>query len=665
MLDDSICESSRALSALHALDPGCDHDTWMKIAAAAQAAGVSLTDFDAWSQRDPTKYDAVAVRSTWRSLKPGRGIGAATLFYLARCSNWAGQNPQVRSSRAPPAPVRNTRAHDPGKLWEAAEPASANHAYIAGKGGKPDGLRVYRGSLKIANTCVDGWLMLPACDAAGDLQSLQFIAPRRGKVNKLNLPGAPLSGSFHVVGDLRNDTPAYIVEGIGAAWTVHEATGAAAVVTFGSGNTSRVAAAVRSHASHLVLVADRGKESAREADAERLGCTWIELPSDLPDGADVNDLHIRDGIEVVRELLRNEQQVTAAHDAAGARSFAFCRVGDLIGENIKPIAWLVRDYVETDSLALMFGDPGCGKSFTAIDLACCVATGTSWHGRRTTPGPVFYIAGEGQNGLARRFAGWEVHNGVSLKGAPLFVSLRPARLFDMAAAKAVSEAVEELAKTSGQAPALIVIDTLARNFGGADENSAQDMGAFVANLDEYLRTRFRACVMIVHHSGHADKTRARGSTALKGALDAEYSVTKDENGLVRIEATKMKDAEQPEPIAFRMDRVELPIRDDDGQPLHSVALSGVSYVPAAKAGKAGRGRHQTVALQILAELEAERRQRLERSGHDPNGARVKLDEWRARLAGEDIDRKRFYDLRNTLQTAGKIAIEYGDYVRAL
>lgn len=325
----------------------------------------------------------------------------------------------------------------------------------------------------------------------------------------------------------------------------------------------------------------------------------------------------------------------------------------------------MRDYVETDSLALMFGDPGCGKSFTAIDLACCVATGTSWHGRRTTPGPVFYIAGEGHNGLARRFAGWEVHNGVSLKGAPLFVSLRPARLFDMAAAKAVSEAVEELAKTSGQAPALIVIDTLARNFGGADENSAQDMGAFVANLDEYLRTRFRACVMIVHHSGHADKTRARGSTALKGALDAEYSVTKDENGLVRIEATKMKDAEQPEPVAFRMDRVELPIRDDDGQPLHSVALSGVSYVPAAKAGKAGRGRHQTVALQILAELEAERRQRLERSGHDPNGARVKLDEWRARLAGEDIDRKRFYDLRSTLQTAGKIAIEYGDYVRAL
>src|SRR5687768_16766709 len=86
--------------------------------------------------------------------------------------------------------------------------------------------------------------------------------------------------------------------------------------------------------------------------------------------------------------------------------FQFTRVSEIIGAGLKPIAWLVRKYVEADSLALLFGDPGCGKSFAAIDLSCCIATGTPWHGNRTTSGAVFYIAGEGQNGLARRFAAW-------------------------------------------------------------------------------------------------------------------------------------------------------------------------------------------------------------------------------------------------------------------
>lgn len=344
--------------------------------------------------------------------------------------------------------------------------------------------------------------------------------------------------------------------------------------------------------------------------------------------------------------------------------FQFTRVGEIIGAGLKPIAWLVRKYVEADSLALLFGDPGCGKSFAAIDLSCCIATGTPWHGNRTTPGAVFYIAGEGQNGLARRFAAWEQHNNVPLRGAPLFVSQRPAQLCNVVAAEDVSSAVDELARETGQKPALIVIDTLARNLGGADENSAKDMSAFIANLDGCLRSKWRATVLVVHHSGHADKSRARGSTALKGALDAEYSLTKDDAGVVRVEATKMKDAEQPAPVAFTMLPVLLNgVLDEDGEPVSSVALSCMSYVPPAKSGKVGRGRNQTLALSILATLIDEHRERLSACGHSPNGARVKLDEWRDRLAAKSIDRKRFFELRNKLKDAGLIVVEFGDYVR--
>lgn len=142
--------------------------------------------------------------------------------------------------------------------------------------------------------------------------------------------------------------------------------------------------------------------------------------------------------------------------------FVFASVGSQLDAGLKPIQWLVRGYVEADSLALMFGDPGCGKSFAAIDLACCIATGTPWHGNKTTPGAVFYIAGEGQNGLMRRFAAWSQHNAVPLAGAPLFVSHRAAQLINAGAAAEVANAVEEMQADAGEAPALIVVDTLAR-----------------------------------------------------------------------------------------------------------------------------------------------------------------------------------------------------------
>lgn len=123
-----------------------------------------------------------------------------------------------------------------------------------------------------------------------------------------------------------------------------------------------------------------------------------------------------------------------------------------------------------------------------------------------------------------------------------------------------------------------MLSTRWRDFGG-DENAAEDMGAFIANLDAFLRKpgEWDATVLVVHHSGKADKFTGRGSSALKAAVDSEYMLTKDEAGVVRMEATKMKDAEPPSPVAFTMHRVELGgLFDEDGEPVTSVALLNVA-----------------------------------------------------------------------------------------
>jgi len=89
---------------------------------------------------------------------------------------------------------------------------------------------------------------------------------------------------------------------------------------------------------------------------------------------------------------------------------------------IRPPDWLLRGMLERDTFALVFGDPGTGKSFLAIDWACRVATGTPWRGHAVQGGTVVYVAGEGQQGFGRRIRAWSEHNGVSLAEAPLFIA---------------------------------------------------------------------------------------------------------------------------------------------------------------------------------------------------------------------------------------------------
>ena len=342
--------------------------------------------------------------------------------------------------------------------------------------------------------------------------------------------------------------------------------------------------------------------------------------------------------------------------------FAFTRVGDML-DNLKPIEWLIKGYLEADSLALLFSDPGVGKSFMAIDMACCIATGRPWHDNAAAKGAVFMIAGEGHNGLVRRFKAWEIANGVSLAGAPLYVSHKAAAFCDAENAKSVIEAVRALAVEAGAQPRLIVVDTVARNFGPGDENSTKEMGEFIQHLDE-LKHEFNATVLLVHHSGHGDKSRARGSMALKGALDAEYRLERDDAGkVIRFEATKMKDAEAPAPLSFQLQGVKLPLFDEDGNVVFGAAIRSAAHTEKPVPGKKGGGKNQTLGLRILLELEREHRATVAASGREEDEARVHEDSWRDRLAESKLPRNRFHEVKKGLLDAGSIAYE-GLYVRS-
>jgi len=234
-------------------------------------------------------------------------------------------------------------------------------------------------------------------------------------------------------------------------------------------------------------------------------------------------------------------------------------IGDLLSKP-KRISWLIEGILSQNTLNQVFGPSASGKSFVAIDWACSVATGTPWNGHKVEKGPVFYIAGEGEDGLALRVAAWEQERGCTIGKGPLFVIPQAMALLKIQNSQALCDKLDLYVETHGS-PRLIVIDTLARNFGDGDENSASDVGLFIEHID-VMRRKFGCAVLIVHHSGKSDKGQARGSTALRGAMHHEYSVD-DTGGRRVLRCTKNKEGAKPPDMNFRLEEIELDDCEDN------------------------------------------------------------------------------------------------------
>jgi KaiC/GvpD/RAD55 family RecA-like ATPase len=225
---------------------------------------------------------------------------------------------------------------------------------------------------------------------------------------------------------------------------------------------------------------------------------------------------------------------------------------------------------------MVFGAPAAGKTFVALDIALSIACGRAYHGLDVKQGTVAYIAGEGHAGFARRVNAWCKSTGQSLAGVPFAKSNRTVVLNDPTSEDELVSELELLAEEIGGL-SLIVLDTLARTMLGEENN--ENMMAYVQVCDR-LKERFGCTVIIVHHTGHQNKDRSRGGSAMHGALDAEYRVEPWGELKVLMTPTKMKDAVEPEPIAFV--KVPVEMRDEEGGDASSLVLEMTADKPTDK-----------------------------------------------------------------------------------
>lgn len=310
-----------ARAALTFIKPD-DRAVWFRIGMALKSefgeAGFTL--FQEWSEGG-SSFDIKAVKSTWKSCKPGGAVTIATLIAEAKAQGFNPKDyaPALPLSDAERARIKRERdARDKA----AAADLAANQARAADEAvqawecaaliGESDYL-VRKNVIGYGVRYEAKAVLVPLVDVDGKLWNLQRIFAKGGKYV---LKGGRVSGCFHVIGDIASSVWVLIAEGYATAATLHQATGYAVVIAVNEANVRHVAAAMRKlyPMSNLLLCADDDRETemktgknpglvAAAAASQAVGGVWCQ-PRDLPDGkTDFNDLAAACGLDVVRAQI--------------------------------------------------------------------------------------------------------------------------------------------------------------------------------------------------------------------------------------------------------------------------------------------------------------------------------------------------------------------------
>lgn len=326
--------------------------------------------------------------------------------------------------------------------------------------------------------------------------------------------------------------------------------------------------------------------------------------------------------------------------------------------NAPPRRYLLQGLIAPGEFSVWFGAPKCGKSFLVLRLAYGLAIGRGMWEREARLSRVLYVAAEGEGGINARILALrdelgDAGNRFHYIAQPVTIGPPAIDVGD------IIRAAKDLSVD------LIVLDTLARTFGVGDENSAKDMGAFVAAGDQ-IRHETGAHVAVIHHGTKAGE-QMRGSSALLGAADLAVRVAKNPGGsgnTATVEAAK--DDADGGIMGFRLRPVEVRIGAEEVARETRIAEEAETT-----GGQHARRRlsdAQQRALDLLHEAMHEAAEPVPPSINAPPGTRgVREDTWRERVyAGtvsngetQDAKRKAFKRAAEALLTGRRIGLHLG------
>ena len=325
----------------------------------------------------------------------------------------------------------------------------------------------------------------------------------------------------------------------------------------------------------------------------------------------------------------------------------------------EPVEWLIEGVIPKKAFVALYAPPASFKSFVALDIAECIATGREFLSKQVKhQGAVLYIAGEGHGGIGARIKAMKKHHDTP-KGAPVFFLRKQINLRSSATdIQDLIQAVDDIQATHDIQFELVVIDTLARAFGGGNENASEDMGAFITAAGA-IQGRYNCALLVVHHAGKDATKGLRGHSSLLGAVDTELEIIRIEDapkGILHI--SKQKDGEDGQRYGFQMVTVELSTTLLGFENVTSLAVQEDSELNVNKPknqptppDRTGGGRNQQLALNCL--HSAIKKFGLMETIDGKRNKAIKLDQWRAEFRakmGSDVEDATFNKAWNRVKS---------------
>jgi hypothetical protein len=340
------------------------------------------------------------------------------------------------------------------------------------------------------------------------------------------------------------------------------------------------------------------------------------------------------------------------------------------------VEWIIQNVLPERGFCALYGPPGSYKSFIALDIAEAIATGRQWMGNEIcNSGAVLYIAGEGHGGIGARIKACKI-NHQTQDGAEIYVIRYQLNLRSSADDfNLLMQSIDALIERTGIELRLVQIDTLARAFGGGNENDSQDMGAFIHNAGR-LQRKLNCALMVLHHSGKDATKGLRGHSSLLGAVDTQLELQKLEQterkegvagqGILTI--SKQKDGQDNLKFGFEMIQININQSKESGLGLDENVSLAVKEnqemideqykTPPKPPSRSGAGGVQKVALDALHKAISEHGDM--RVVDNKRNKSIHVEQWRDAFEAAQTDKagikKRFNRCLISLQNAKKIEV---------
>jgi len=184
----------------------------------------------------------------------------------------------------------------------------------------------------------------------------------------------------------------------------------------------------------------------------------------------------------------------------------------------EPVKWIVDGLIYDKSVTVLYGEGGAKKTYAAMFLAACVASGSNWGDYKTHKTRVLFIDEENGDSEMHRRAGECLRGALANETADLrYISLAAFHLDDRLDESILTN--EIIAQGAG----LVIFDSFTEIMTG-DENSKQDTQPVFSALRRIV-AKTGCAIIIIHHSNK--QSGFRGSTVIKNAPDIFIRIDSD------------------------------------------------------------------------------------------------------------------------------------------